>query len=160
MHKILGVFPQVFVFIASLKSSPVLPPSQPQGGKASQGPAAPWHLEAKGGVDGALDTLASEGHGALGVHVLRARGKSGLHSDKCQSPRHPSPGLGLPSPPQAGTHWLALDSEKPFVSFTVGGVGEQERGTEGDQQGGAKESVSKEAAGGRRQEHWTGSSRV
>lgn len=103
MHKILDSFPQIFVFIASLKSSHVLQPSPPQGGRASQGPAAPWHLEAKGGVDRALYTLTSEGHSVLGVDVLRARGKSGLHSDKRQSPRHPSPGPGLPSTPQAGT---------------------------------------------------------
>lgn len=103
MHKILDSFSQIFVFIASLKSSHVLQPSPPQGGRASWGPAAPWHLEAKGGVDRALDTLTSEGHSVLGVDVLRARGKSGLHSDKRQSPRHSSPGPGLPSTPQAGT---------------------------------------------------------
>lgn len=108
------------------------------------------HLEAKGGVDRALDTLASEGHGALRVHVLHARGKSELHSDNCQSPRHPSPGLGLPSPPQAGTHWLALDSEKPFVSFTVG-VWENRKGVQRVTSRVELRStpVSEEAAGGR-----------
>lgn len=105
MHKILDFFSQIFVFIASLKSSHVLQHSQSQGGRASQGPAALWHLEAKGGVDRALYTLTSEGHSMLGVDVRQARGKSGLHSDKRQSPHHPSPGLGLPSTPQAGTHW-------------------------------------------------------
>lgn len=66
VHKILDSFSQTFVFIASLKSSPVLQPSQSQGGRAPQGPAAPRHLGARGGVDRALDTLASEGHSVLG----------------------------------------------------------------------------------------------
>lgn len=83
------LFPDFCVYcFTEVFTSAKVQPSKSQGGRASMGPAAPWHPVAKGGVDRKLSMLSAD--------VLRATDKPRLHSDRSQSPRQPSPGLGLP----------------------------------------------------------------
>lgn len=130
VHKILDFFSQIFVFIASLKSSHVLQPIPSQGGTASQGPAALWHLEAKGGVDRALYTLTSEGHSVLGSMCYEQEASLGFTVTNASH----LVTLLLAWVSLNTTGWPTLTGlglRKILVSFTVGGCGRTGKGYRG-----------------------------
>lgn len=82
------LFPDFCVYcFTEVFTSAEVQPSKSQGGRASMGPAAPWHPVAKGGVDRKLSTPSAPRDTACSASdVLRAADKSRLHSDRSQSP--------------------------------------------------------------------------